>query len=80
MTEPARIARAAAAVESLDILINNAGVWMPDDLSDRAAIERHLAVNLYGMMDVTRAFLPALTRRAASWSTSSRWRRWRRCR
>jgi NAD(P)-dependent dehydrogenase (short-subunit alcohol dehydrogenase family) len=35
---------------------------LPDDLSDRAAFEEHLAVNLYGTLDVTRAFLPALTR------------------
>ena len=44
------------------MLINNAGVSVPDDLSDRAAFEEHLAVNLYGTLDVTQAFLPALTR------------------
>jgi short-subunit dehydrogenase len=32
-------------------------------LSDRSAFEQHLAVNLYGTLDVTQAFLPALTRR-----------------
>jgi len=32
-----------------------------DDLSDRAAIERHLAVNLFGTYGVARAFLPSLT-------------------
>jgi NAD(P)-dependent dehydrogenase (short-subunit alcohol dehydrogenase family) len=31
-------------------------------LSDRSAFERHLAVNLYGTLDVTQAFLPLLTR------------------
>jgi NAD(P)-dependent dehydrogenase (short-subunit alcohol dehydrogenase family) len=31
-------------------------------LSDRAALERHLAVNLLGTYDVTQAFLPLLTR------------------
>src|SRR5260370_29022972 len=56
------IREAAGQVESLDILINNAGVFLFDDLSDRAALERHLAVNLYGTYDVTQAFLPALTR------------------
>jgi NAD(P)-dependent dehydrogenase (short-subunit alcohol dehydrogenase family) len=49
-------------VESLDILINNAGVSLPDDLSDRSAFEQHLSVNLYGTLDVTQAFLPSLTR------------------
>jgi NAD(P)-dependent dehydrogenase (short-subunit alcohol dehydrogenase family) len=33
-----------------------------EDLSDRAALERHLAVNLFGPWGVTRAFLPLLTR------------------
>jgi NAD(P)-dependent dehydrogenase (short-subunit alcohol dehydrogenase family) len=62
VTSPAQIQEAADGVESLDILINNAGVSVADDLSDRSAFERHLAVNLYGTWDVTRAFLPSLTR------------------
>src|SRR6478735_3990243 len=62
VTNPAQIQDAVDSVESLDILINNAGVSVPDDLSDRSAFEQHLAVNLYGTLDVTRAFLPALTR------------------
>ena len=33
-----------------------------DDLSDRAALERHLAVDLFGTYGVTQAFLPLLTR------------------
>jgi NAD(P)-dependent dehydrogenase (short-subunit alcohol dehydrogenase family) len=62
VTDPAQIQDVADGVESLDILINNAGVSVADDLSDRSAFERHLAVNLYGTWDVTRAFLPALAR------------------
>jgi len=62
VTAQEQIQEAADGVESLDILINNAGVSVPDDLSDRSAFERHLAVNLYGTLDVTRAFLPSLTR------------------
>jgi NAD(P)-dependent dehydrogenase (short-subunit alcohol dehydrogenase family) len=62
VSERAHIRDAVGRVESLDIAINNAGVSVPDDLSDRSAFERHLAVNLYGTLDVTRAFLPALTR------------------
>jgi NAD(P)-dependent dehydrogenase (short-subunit alcohol dehydrogenase family) len=53
---------AVERVESLDILINSAGLALFDDLSDRAALERHLAVNLFGTYDVTQAFLPLLTR------------------
>lgn len=62
VTDPAQIQEAVDEVESLDVLINNAGVSVPDDLSDRSAFEEHLAVNLYGTLDVTRAFLPALKR------------------
>ena len=62
VTNATQIQAAAEGVESLDILINNAGVSVPDDLSDRAALERHLAVNLFGTWAVTEAFLPALTR------------------
>ena len=49
-------------VESLDMLINNAGIALPDDLTDPAALERHLAVNLFGTFAVTQAFLPAVIR------------------
>ena len=62
VTNAAHIQGAVERVESLDILINNAGLALYDDLSDRAAIERHLAVNLFGTYGVTRAFLPSLTR------------------
>lgn len=62
VTDAGQIQRAVEQVDSLDILINNAGVSVPDDLSDRSAFEQHLAVNLYGTLDVTQAFLPSLTR------------------
>jgi NAD(P)-dependent dehydrogenase (short-subunit alcohol dehydrogenase family) len=60
VTEPAHVQRAAETVGSLDLLFNNAGVALPDGLSDRAALERHLAVNLFGTWGVTEAFLPLL--------------------
>ncbi len=62
VTSAAQIQAAAGQVESLDILINNAGVFLDDDLSDRAALEQHLAVNLFGTYGVTQAFLPLLAR------------------
>ena len=62
VTDAAQIREAAERVESLHVVINNAGVSVPDDLNDRAAFERHFAVNLYGTLDVTRVFLPALVR------------------
>jgi NAD(P)-dependent dehydrogenase (short-subunit alcohol dehydrogenase family) len=62
ITDAAQIQAAVEAVESLDILVNNAGVALYDDLSDRAVIEQHLAVNLFGTYSVTQGFLPLLTR------------------
>ena len=61
VTDAAQIQTAAEQVESLDILINNAGVALYDDLSDRSVLERHLAVNFFGPYEVTQAFLPMLT-------------------
>ena len=62
VTSAADIRAAADEVDSLDVLVNNAGIALYDDLSDRSAIERQLTVNLFGAYDVTRAFLPQLTR------------------
>ena len=62
VTNAAHINGAVERVESLDVLINNAGIALYDDLSNLDAIGQHLAVNLFGMLNVTRAFLPLLKR------------------
>lgn len=62
VTDAAQIRRAAGEIDTLDILINNAGLASYDDLSDAGVLERHLAVNLFGTYTVTQAFLPLLTR------------------
>ena len=62
VTSPEQIRSAVGQVESLDILINNAGVALYDDLSDRSVLQQHLDVNLFGTYGVTQAFLPLLTR------------------
>src|SRR5262249_48052535 len=58
VTDQEQIGSAAASITSLDVLVNNAGIQLHDDLSDTAALERQLAVNLYGPLAVTNAFLP----------------------
>ena len=60
VTDAAQIQAAVESVETLDVLINNAGIALYDDLGDRAAIEQSLAVNLYGTYGMTQAFLPLL--------------------
>jgi NAD(P)-dependent dehydrogenase (short-subunit alcohol dehydrogenase family) len=62
VTNAEQIHAAVKRVESLDVLINNAGIALYDDLSNLDAIGRHLAVNLFGMFNVTQAFLPLLKR------------------
>jgi NAD(P)-dependent dehydrogenase (short-subunit alcohol dehydrogenase family) len=58
VTSLAQIQQAAREAGTLDVLINNAGVAIYDDLSNPGVIEQHLAVNLFGAFNVTR-FLAA---------------------
>ena len=62
VTNPGQIQEAARRIESLDVLINNAGIAIYDDLGNLDVIEQHLAVNLFGPLNVTRAFVPLLRR------------------
>jgi NAD(P)-dependent dehydrogenase (short-subunit alcohol dehydrogenase family) len=61
VTDATQIQQAVGNVESLDLLINNAGLALYDDLTDLAPLEEQLSVNLFGTLRVTQAFLPALT-------------------
>jgi NAD(P)-dependent dehydrogenase (short-subunit alcohol dehydrogenase family) len=60
VTNGSQIQRAAKEVDTLDVLINNAGIALYDDLSKSDAIEQQLAVNFLGPFKVTQAFLPLL--------------------
>lgn len=62
VTDAEQIQAAVDDVESLDILVNNAGVAIYDDLTDRAALDQHLAVNFFGTHGMTQACLPFLSR------------------
>jgi NAD(P)-dependent dehydrogenase (short-subunit alcohol dehydrogenase family) len=62
VTDAVQIERAVGEIDTLDVLINNAGIAIYDDLSQPEVIERHLAVNLFGPLKVTGALLPLLKR------------------
>ncbi len=62
VTDISQIQRAVDTVDTLDVLINNAGVAIYGDLSNLDTIDQHLAVNFFGPLNVTRAFLPLLRR------------------
>jgi NAD(P)-dependent dehydrogenase (short-subunit alcohol dehydrogenase family) len=62
VTSAEQIQRSLAQVDALDVLINNAGIAIYDDLSNPEVISQHLAVNLFGVVNVTQAFLPLLKR------------------
>ena len=62
VTSASQIQQAANEVDSLNVLINNAGVAIYDDLNNLDVIEQHLAVNFFGVLRVTHAFLPQLKR------------------
>ena len=62
VTDARQVRQAVEQVDSLDVLINNAGIAIYDDLTNFEVIEKHLAVNFLGLLRVTHAFLPALRR------------------
>jgi NAD(P)-dependent dehydrogenase (short-subunit alcohol dehydrogenase family) len=66
VTSVSQIQEAVDRVDTLDVLINNAGIALYDDLSNLEVIEQHLAVNLVGLLKVTHAFLPLLKRSQGS--------------
>jgi NAD(P)-dependent dehydrogenase (short-subunit alcohol dehydrogenase family) len=69
VTSPAQT-QAAESVDALDVLVNNAGIWLYDDLSDRAMLKEHLAVNLFGTWGIEDRRVAALS--AAAWGRHRR--------
>lgn len=60
VTNHVQIQAVARQVLSLDILVNNAGIALYEGLEDIDLVEQTMAVNFYGILKVTRAFLPHL--------------------
>ena len=62
VTNASQIQQAVSEVETLDVLVNNAGIALYDDLSNLDVLEQTFAVNFLGLLRVTNAFLPLLKR------------------
>jgi NAD(P)-dependent dehydrogenase (short-subunit alcohol dehydrogenase family) len=62
VTNASQIQEAVAKVDALDVLINNAGIAIYDDLTNIEVVERHLAVNFFGPLRMINAFVPKLKR------------------
>lgn len=62
------IVQIAEQVGEIDVLINNAGVWIEGDLRDNTidAIDQAIDSNLKGVIFATKAFLPSLTKATES--------------
>jgi NAD(P)-dependent dehydrogenase (short-subunit alcohol dehydrogenase family) len=67
VTDPASVSAAARQVDELDILVNNAGINPGgEDIADTTVeqFRRAYETNVFGVIAVTQAFLPALERSA----------------
>jgi NAD(P)-dependent dehydrogenase (short-subunit alcohol dehydrogenase family) len=64
ITDPAAVAAAAEQAGDVTLLINNAGIATATSLLDgsREDVHREFDVNLFGTLDVVRAFRPVLAR------------------
>ncbi|WP_263248859.1 SDR family oxidoreductase [Saccharopolyspora rosea] len=67
VTDPAGIAAAARQIDALDVLVNNAGISGTSATAPGSDVEEFRQVyetNVFGVLAVTNAFLPALRRSA----------------
>ncbi|MCX4549309.1 SDR family oxidoreductase [Streptomyces sp. NBC_01387] len=67
VTDPDSVAEAAAQVDHLDVLVNNAGIspsLAPPAESGAEEFRRTYETNVFAVLEVTNAFLPALRRSA----------------
>jgi 3-oxoacyl-[acyl-carrier protein] reductase len=68
VTDPAALAAVADSFDQLDVLVNNAGIYRRGTLtqSPAADLDAVMAVNLTGVLDCVRAFVPLLSANGGS--------------
>ncbi|BCJ39592.1 aldehyde dehydrogenase [Actinoplanes ianthinogenes] len=68
VTDPAAVAAAAARIGEVDLVVNAAGVMLPNPIADGREDEwtRMIDTNLTGALRIIRAFLPGLRAAAAA--------------
>jgi NAD(P)-dependent dehydrogenase (short-subunit alcohol dehydrogenase family) len=67
VTDARSVAAAAVQVPDLDVLVNNAGIMVDGNVAPHADVDRFrrtYETNVFGVLAVTNAFLPALRRSA----------------
>ncbi len=62
VTDPVQIQGLVGTIDALDVLVNNAGIAIYDDLRDLGVLEQTFDVNFFGLLRLTNALLPLLQR------------------
>lgn len=63
VTQSSDIQAAAQAARDVNVLVNNAGILLFDDIHNQDALEnarKHMDVNYFGVLEMTQAFAPIL--------------------
>lgn len=65
VSDYSQVEKAASQLGDIDILINNAGIWIEGGITDNTSedIQNVLNTNLAGVMFVTKSFLPSMIRK-----------------
>jgi len=54
--------RLAGTLDTVEVLVNNLGIFIPDSLDGEVHLGQHMAINFYGPYHLTQALLPVFER------------------